>query len=410
MLSAISRTILFIGILAVGIWATYYMMTHKVTPDRAPAEEAVTPVSVHILKRSTEQVKIAAQGTVTPSRQVRIQPEVTGRVLEMNDKLIPGGFLPEGAMLVRIDSRDYEAQSVARKDQVVQAGLRLKQEQARQAIAREEWELLGSTIPADKANRELALRIPQIESAEAALAAAQSALLKAELDLERCTVRSPFNALVLHENIDPGQVVNSQTEIAVLAGTDRYWVRVSIPVEYLPWIEIPKEDGQGSAVTITQKTGAKNITRKGYVIRLLGDLDPNGRLARLLVTIDDPLNRQKNRDRLPLLLGSYVTVGITGKTMNDIMVIPRNAIRDLDGDTAFTNPNSEGIWIMDKDDRLQIEPADVVWRTQDAVFISTELQDGARLVISDIPTPIIGMKLVIHEDESVSANKPATKE
>ena len=248
------RVIFFIGILAVGISATAYMMTHKITPERAPTEEEITPVSVHTLMRSTEQVKIEVYGTVIPSRQVRIQPEVSGRVTEMNEKLIPGGYLSEGAMLVRIDSRDYEAQVAARKDQVVQAGLRLKQEQARQAIAREEWELLGDTIPPDKANRELALRIPQIESAEAALKAAQSALFKAELDLERCTVRAPFNALVLHENVDPGQLVNSQTEIAVLAGTDRYWVRVSVPTEYLPWIEIPKEGDKGSAAKIIQKT------------------------------------------------------------------------------------------------------------------------------------------------------------
>lgn len=404
------RVILFIGILAVGISATAYMMTHKITPERAPTEEEITPVSVHTLKRSTEQVKIEVYGTVIPSRQVRIQPEVSGRVTEMNEKLIPGGYLSEGAMLVRIDSRDYEAQVAARKDQVVQAGLRLKQEQARQAIAREEWELLGDTIPPDKANRELALRIPQIESAEAALNAAQSALFKAELDLERCTVLAPFNALVLHENVDPGQLVNSQTEIAVLAGTDRYWVRVSVPTEYLPWIEIPKEGGKGSVAKITQKTGLNNISRKGYVIRLLGDLDTNGRMARLLVSVDDPLNLKKDRDQISLLLGSYVTVEIAGKSMSDIMVVPRNAIRNLDGEAASRYQDYEGIWIMDRDDRLQIKPVEVVWRAQDSVFITTDMSDGIRLVTSSIPTPIRGMKLTIHSSEIGSANVLATEE
>ena len=404
------RVIFFIGILAVGISATAYMMTHKITPERAPTEEEITPVSVYTLKRSTEQVKIEVYGTVIPSRQVRIQPEVSGRVTEMNEKLIPGGYLSEGAMLVRIDSRDYEAQIAARKDQVVQAGLRLKQEQARQAIAREEWELLGDTIPPDKANRELALRIPQIESAEAALKAAQSALFKAELDLERCTVRAPFNALVLHENVDPGQLVNSQTEIAVLAGTDRYWVRVSVPTEYLPWIEIPKEGDKGSAAKIIQKTGLNNISRKGYVMRLLGDLDTNGRMARLLVSVDDPLNLKKDRDQMSLLLGSYVTVEIAGKSMSDIMVVPRNAIRNLDGATASSYQNHEGIWIMDRDDRLQIEPVKVVWRSQDSVFITAEIRDGIRLVTSNIPTPIRGMKLTVHSSEIGSANIPAIEE
>ena len=409
MKSTLFRAILCIGILAIGISATAYMMTHSITPERTPAEEEVTSVNVNVLKRSMEQVRIQAHGTVIPARQVRMQPEVAGRVTEMNEELIPGGYLSEGAVLVRIDSRDYEAQVAARKDQFVQAGLRLKQEQARQAIAREEWELLGSTIPPDKANRELALRIPQIESAEAALTAAHSALLKSELDLDRCTVLAPFNALVLLENVDPGQLVNPQTEIALLAGTDRYWVRVSVPMEYLPWIEIPKEGGKGSEVKISQKTGSKNILREGYVIRLLGDLDENGRMARLLVSIDDPLNLKKNRDRLPLLLGSYVTVEIAGKTMSDIMVVPRNAIRSLDGEAVSKYQDYEGIWIMDRDDRLQIEPVEVVWRSQDSVFVTTEMRDGIRLVTSDIPAPIRGMKLTIHSNESISANIPATE-
>ena len=312
--------------------------------------------------------------------------------------------------MVRIDSRDYEAQVAARKDQVVQAELRLKQEKARQAIAREEWELLGSSIPADKANQELALRIPQIESAKAALAAAQNALSKAELDLERCTVRAPFNSLVLRENIDPGQVISPQMEIAVLAGTDQYWVQVSVPMEYLPWIEIPKEDEEGSHVNILQKTGGKNIIRKGHVIRLLGDLDPNGRLARLLISIDDPLNLKNDKDQLPLLLGSYVTVDIAGKTMKDIMVIPRDAIRNLDGEAESKYPDSKGVWVMDSDDRLHIEPVDIVWREKGSVLVKTELKNGVRLVTSDIPTPLRGMKLIINGNMNEPLNTQAAGE
>lgn len=410
MKSPLFRRILFISILAVGILTTAYMMTHRITSERSPVEETVTPVTVKVLNRTMKQVRIEANGTVIPAQQVRMLPEVAGRVIEMNDKLIPGGYLQKNAMLVRVDSRDYEAQHAARKEQVVQAELRLKQEKARQAIAREEWDLLGSSIPTDKANQELALRIPQIESAQAALAAAQNALFKAELDLERCTVRAPFNALVLRENIDTGQVISPQMEIAVLAGTDQYWLQVSVSMEFLPWIKIPKEDEKGSPVDIVQKTGGKNIIREGHVIRLLGDLDPNGRLARLLISIDDPLNLKNNKNQLPLLLGSYVTVNIEGKTMTDIMVIPRDAIRNLDGEVEANYHDYKGIWIMDRDNRLQIEPVEVVWREKGSVLVKTEIKDGIRLVTSDIPTPLRGMKLTINENMNASEKTQAAGE
>jgi len=391
-------------ILAVGLLATGWMMNNRITPDRAPAEEEVVPVAVTPLTHTTEQVMVTAQGTVTPARQVQVRPEVSGRIVEMSSRLMPGGYFPKGAMLARVDVRDYEARVAAQRDLVAQATLRLEQERARQSVARQEWELLKDSIPADQANRDLALRIPQIESAEASLTAAKSALAKAELDLERCTLTAPFNAQVLRESVDPGQVVNPQTEVAMLAGTDQYWVQVSVPVEYLSWIEIPTSRSTGSTSTIIQKTGAGDITREGQVIRLLGDLDPAGRLARLLVSIADPLNRRTNKGQLPLLIGSYVTVEIAGKTMEHVLVVPRSAIRDLDGAATEDGRNREGIWIMDDDDRLRIEPVEVAWRTRDSVYIANGLPDGARLVISNIPTPVRGMKLSTQPADGASGS------
>lgn len=393
MKSVLIRAIITIAILALGLGATAWMMTHKITPEHTPAEEEVVPVAVSELRHTTEQVKIHAQGTVTPARQIQMRPEVTGRIVEMSSRLIPGGYFPKGAMMARIDARDYEARAAAQKNMVAQATLQLEQERARQSVARQEWELLENTIPAGQANRDLALRIPQIKSAEAALVAAESALDKAELDLERCTLTAPFNALVIRENVDPGQVVNPQSEVATLAGTDRYWVQVSVPVEYLSWIDIPAASGKGSPVAIIQKTGAGTINREGHIIRLLGDLDPAGRLARLLVSIDDPLNRRNNGEQLPLLLGSYVTVEILGTMMEHVIVIPRSATHNMDGEATKDGGNREGIWLMDEEDRLRNVPVEVAWRTRDSVFIGNGLKDGDRLVISNIPTPVQGMKL-----------------
>ena len=181
-------------------------------------------------------------------------------------------------------------------------------------------------------------------------------------------------------------------------------VQVSVPVEYLSWIDIPASGAKGSAVVIIQKTGSGTVTREGNIVRLLGDLDPAGRLARLLVSIDDPLNRRDNKGQLPLLIGSYVTVEILGKTMENVIVIPRSAIRDMDGEATAEGRNREGIWLMDEDDRLRIEAVEVAWRTRDAVFIANGIEDGARLVISNIPTPVQGMKLSTLPDNGTSGS------
>ncbi|MCP4662608.1 MAG: hypothetical protein GY856_45005 [bacterium] len=131
--------------------------------------------------------------------------------------------------------------------------------------------------------------------------------------------------------------------------------------------------------------------------RLLGDVDPAGRMARLLIVVDDPLNLKDRHptSNLPLLIGSYVTVEIRGRTIDQAVVIPRRALREVHVDGA--NGAREGIWIMDGDDRLATRVAEVVWRTEETVIVANGFVDGERLITSTIPTPIEGMKLMVVE-------------
>ena len=384
-----------------------YMMANPITPERLDVGERQIPVEIMEIRHTREEVVVAAQGTVTAARQVQVRPEVAGRIVGLSSALVPGGRFAAGQTLVTIDERDYRVQLAVRQEGVAGARLALRQEQARQALAEEEWRLLEDSVATGDANRELVLRIPWIEQAEAAVVAAESALTKAELDLDRCTLTAPFNAIVIREQVDVGQLVGPQTEVATLAGTDAYWVQVSLPVAHLAWIEIPGGDRRGAAAsgspaTVVQTAGAVEIRRQGRVERLLGDVDPDGRMARLLIVIDDPLNlsgRHGDSD-LPLLLGSYVTVEIRGRTIDDAVSIPRRALREVhaDGDGGAR----EGLWIVDADDRLAIREAEVIWRTQETVIVANAIADGERLIISTLATPIEGMKLAIAAVETAA--------
>jgi hypothetical protein len=140
--------------------------------------------------------------------------------------------------------------------------------------------------------------------------------------------------------------------------------------------------------------GELEVVRQGYVQRLLGDVDPAGRLARLLIVVDDPLGSGSAAEaETPLLIGAYVTVRIAGRTVEDVVKVPRLALREVAVDGA--NGTREGLWIMNQDDRLETREAIVVWRTADSVFVSNGFEDGERIVTSSIPTPIEGMKLAV---------------
>jgi multidrug resistance efflux pump len=107
----------------------------------------------------------------------------------------------------------------------------LELEKGRGDVAQREWQILRSDSDANLAP--LALRSPQLVAAKQSLAGAQANLKQAELALSRTHFTAPFNALVLDESIEVGQVVAPGAPLATLIGTDRFWVSVSLPVDEL---------------------------------------------------------------------------------------------------------------------------------------------------------------------------------
>jgi hypothetical protein len=188
--------------------------------------------------------------------------------------------------------------------------------------------------------------------------------------------------VVLEEYTDIGQLVSPQINLAKLVSADEFWVQVSIPVDRLDWIFIPGvNSARSSPVTVIQNAGTSSeIRRRGDVFRLQADLDPAGRMARVLVRVKNPLSRDSRK--MPLLLGSYVRVEIEGRKLDEVYRIPRLAVHQ--GDTLY---------VMDDEDRLDIRQIVIDWRTEDAVFARDALRPDERIVTSTIAKPAQGIAL-----------------
>jgi len=183
-------------------------------------------------------------------------------------------------------------------------------------------------------------------------------------------------------SVEIGSQVSTGEQLAELVGTDEYLAQVAIPLDRLKWISVPRKAGEsGSLVRIRYRNG--EYERVGTVIRLLSDLETEGRMARVLVAIPDPLNLEsENFDQPPLLLGEYVQAEIEGQELQDVFRIPRTAFRDNDR-----------VWLADADDKLSIRQIAPLWRGREAVLVSDGLSDGDKLVISNLSTPVDGMEI-----------------
>jgi RND family efflux transporter MFP subunit len=360
-----------------------YMMMNRPEPERRRQAPNTLIVRVQKVAATSRQVTIPVMGSVVPAAEVDLKSRITGEVVWLHPEFREGGIIRKNQTLLKLDPTEYKLALVRKKAVLESAILDLKSEEGRQEVARSEWSLLGLEEKATEMDRELALRQPQLAAFQANLEAARAEVKQAELDLERTAITAPFNAIVLSKNVDVGSQVTSQGILAHLAGSNRFFVEALIPLDRLEWIHVPENQKEtGSRAVVTTGTGR---VATGFLYKLLGDLEPNGRLARVLIEIKDPLDLEKlNGDRKPLLLGDYVSARIDGRMVKDVFVIERKYLKD-----------GNMVYIATDQDTLHIKNVQIIWNGADHV-LARGLVNGERLIISDVPAPVEGMKVRVN--------------
>lgn len=364
---------------------------------RQPRPPTARIVEVTQAERTTAPARLDLMGTVVATREVVLRPQVSGRVVEVAPDFVPGGRFATGDVMLRIDPSDALLAIRQREAELAQTRAELRLERGNQAVARSEFALLGEAIA--EADRDLVLRQPQLASVEARVEAAEAALDRARLDLERTTLRAPFPALVRSRGVELGSRVDAATEIATIVDTGAYWIEVLVPAGQLRWIDVPRSAGTEGALDLAEGAldlaeGSRAVLRhagawgpgaerEGRIVRLLGDIESEGRMARLLVRVDDPLAlAPEHRGLPPLLLGSYVSVEIRGRPLEDVFSLDRSFLR-----------GGDRVWLLGDDGRLEIRPVEVAFRGADHVLVQTGLASGDRIVTSALSSPVAGMLL-----------------
>ncbi|MEN8199906.1 MAG: efflux RND transporter periplasmic adaptor subunit [Thermodesulfobacteriota bacterium] len=391
------KTILPLLILGLAAGSSYWLYSNKPQTKKRKPQRPVPVVKTMAMEKGHEPIVFEASGTVIPARKVTILSEVEGRIIKQNPELVPGGIIPRDALLIQIDPLDYQLRVQDRQADIATAQYKLDVEQGKQIIAHQEWRILEKELRGNQVSKDLALRKPHLRQAEAQLAAAESGLAAARLAEQRTVVNSPFNGLVLDEKAEIGQFIGRQTPIATLVATDEFWVQVSIPLSLLGRIRFPEPPGEkGSKVQIILENGTngKAQIHEANVFKLLGDLEPVGRMARILVAVQDPLGLSvhgtasgpQEPQGPKILLGSFVKVRINAGTLENMYVIPRRGLRE--GDRIWT-VNSEGI--------VNFRAVDVLWRRTEEVLVDTDLPVDEKIILSRLQSPIPGMQV---RDES----------
>jgi RND family efflux transporter MFP subunit len=314
-------------------------------------------------------------------------------VSSVSPSFTTGSRFEQGEVLLRIEAADYENAVKAAEADVAQRRVELLTWEEQRELAIEEYERFrqreGITTPIDSSQVSgLVFRDPQLRAAEAALARAEARLADARLALSRTRITAPFDGVVHTKMADVGQYVAPGQSLGSLYDTNE--VEIAVPLTDREaalidglWSTGPDDSRDGSPggipAEIRATFGGVEYTWPGYVDRAEGALNPNTRTVDVVVRVQDPF-LDDGSGRPPLLLGTYATVDIEGRAVDEFVVLPRVALRE-----------GEAVYVVEQDTLLSIRPVQLLQEVGGDVLLRGELRAGEPVVVSPMDIVTDGM-------------------
>ncbi len=334
------------------------------------------------------QLTTSTHGTVAPRTQSQLVAEVSGRIITMSPSMVSGGFFRKGDILFSIDPLDYDValeQARANLTRAESDFSNARKTHARQQDLEKKQSISASQMD-DALNR---LRI-----AEATLRESKAKLARAQRDLDRTQLAAPYDGRVRSEQIDVGQFVSRGTPLAMLYATDIAEVKLPIHDEELAFLDLPLGVNGTTLekripVTLRARFAGAEHQWPAEVVRTEGELDPRTRMINVIAQVNLPYVTVNNKP--PLSVGLFVKAEIKGIHVDDVVIVPRAALR----------ANSE-VLIVDTDNRLRFRSVEVLRITENKVYINSGLVAGERLCVSPLNSPVEGMQVRLEDVDSAA--------
>lgn len=374
-----------VAVTAIGFAGMYVM---RPTAPVEKLEDKVERLEVITAKLEDYFPTISTQAVVESRYNITLKSQVTGQVLYISPKFLSGGYFDTNEVILRIDPSDYELALVQAEVNVAKAEQALSVEKEQAELARQDWEKYGEGVAT-----ELVLRIPQLREAEAGLKGAQANYQAQNIRLGRTEVKAPFPLMIREKQVDLGQVVGNNQDLASVFGTEEAEIRMPLSQKQMDLLSV-KRVGILPADEVL-KVKVRDLTRDGKIVwdadilRIESSIDRKSRVYFAIGTVMDPMNLKGDKDTPPLLPGVFVDLEVIGPKIDNVFQVPVKAMRD-----------DNNIFIY-KDEQLLTKPVVVLARNQKTITIISGIEVGETITISPPFSYVPGMKSEIASVDGV---------
>jgi HlyD family secretion protein len=202
-------------------------------------KEEITKVAVEKAEKRTIIETITANGKVQPEIEVKLSPEVSGEIVELN--VLEGDHVDKGKLLVKIkpdiyiSGRDRATAALnSAKSRLAQAEAQFIQSELSYKRNKTLWEQKAiSESEYENAMASYKVALAELESAKYSVKSAEASLNEAQEELIKTNIYAPISGTVSMLNVELGERVlgtsmMSGTELMRIADLNRMEVKVEV--------------------------------------------------------------------------------------------------------------------------------------------------------------------------------------
>jgi len=297
-------------------------------------------VAAETVKRRTITEVITANGKIQPETEVKISPDVSGEIIELDVK--EGDEVTRGQLLVIIKPDTYE-QAVNRNEASLSSSkARLAQAEAKQveselAFSRSKTLYQQKAIAqSDFESAEAAYKVAlaEVKAAEFSVRSAEASVEEAREELVKTKIYAPMNGTVSKLNVEKGErVVGTNmyagTEIMVIADLTRMEVKVDVNENDI--VKVSRSD-----TALAEVDAYMGRRFKGVVTEIANSANTTGtstdqvtnfevKVLLLKDSYADLIDSVKG-NLYPFRPGMSATVDIQTETRTNVLTVPIQAI------------------------------------------------------------------------------------
>lgn len=327
--------------------------------SKAPAsfEQPPAPVTIATAITNNVPIYIDAVGKTVAREVVTVQPQVSGRILEIH--FTDGADVKVGDVLFTIDPRQYRAQLDAAEANLAQAKAQLE-------LAKINFERVASITDQRAVSRQdYDTKKNAVAVVEAQVNQSQAAVETARLNLDYCTIRSPIHGRAGQRLVDIGNVVTgNNSSLVVIQRLDPIYADFTITEAALTAVQ--RNMARGALKVEVSLPDEPGKSRGGKLTFLDNSVQESSGTVKLRGTMANSDHR--------FWPGRFVTVRL-------ILGMDRGAVL-IPADAPQTSAKGPYVYVVSKDATAELRPVELGQRQGDLVVVRKGVSSGEQVVVT----------------------------